>query len=397
MKITYVAKNLNVDGGGSNQSLDLLARSMIDRGHDVNIVTIKPALNNPPRDRSYDFFERPSHPTPVGSAYSVKKILDEFDPQTDLFHLFSPALLTGGGMYKSLNGSKPVVGRLNSYSFCPSLYKMDDECYKNCTTAAKFIHDDSNIARKVLSLPFFFYRTNGYPETVNTFDKFFAISPAVKKIYSEIGLSESLIEVIPNFIDPDFTVEPEDYSIGEASQLFNILYVGRLSKDKGVDILIRAMSELHPSATTGIQLDIVGDGPQRQELETLATSASIHDLVRFHGHVPYKSVPKFYAQADVFVHPGLLPEPFGRAILEAMQFNCVPVVSNIGGPPWVVGKAGITFERGSVSDLVESLHRLISNDSLYERKRSHCHERVNRFSINRITQSLENEYQELLE
>ena len=83
-------------------------------------------------------------------------------------------------------------------------------------------------------------------------------------------------------------------------------------------------------------------------------------------------VGRYYAAADVFVHPGIWAEPFGRTILEAMQFQVPLVVSNIGAPPEIVGEAGLVFERGNVDDLVQKLEMVSRDKELRQRLSSNC-------------------------
>lgn len=396
MNITYIAKKLDSSGGGSNHSLDLLATAIANRDHDVRIVTLDPAENNVPPGRPYEIYERDNMPTPSGTVYTVKRVLEEFTPESDLFHVFAPSLLTGAGIYKLQGGAIPVIGRFNHYSFCPNPRRMDNECYKQCTTAAKFRHDNSSNWQRILSLPFFSFRTYGYPRLVNAIDRCFALSPAVKEIYSEIGINADLIKVMPNFYDSEFKPPGTTRERTTEAPSWRILYVGRLSSSKGVDVLLKGMAHLLQDTSVDIRLDIVGDGPERDELVNFVETNSIQDSVEFHGYVPYEKVPEFYIRSDIFVHPGLWPEPFGRTILEAMQFDCVPVVSNLGGPPWVAGVAGVTFERGNPAALAESISTLIFDPEFYETKQNTCPDRLNQFSKDDIVAEIESEYRSLV-
>jgi len=73
----------------------------------------------------------------------------------------------------------------------------------------------------------------------------------------------------------------------------------------------------------------------------------------------------------VFVHPGTLPEPFGLTVIEAMQHETVPVVSDCGAPPWIVGDAGLTFEWTDESDLADRLEEL-SDDTVLNAYAARC-------------------------
>ena len=94
--------------------------------------------------------------------------------------------------------------------------------------------------------------------------------------------------------------------------------------------------------------------------------------VSFTGWVPHEMVGQYYGAADVFVHPTIMAEPFGRTILEAMQFQVPAVVSSGGAPPEVVGDAGLVFQRGNVDDLVQKLEMVCQDKKLRRRLSSNC-------------------------
>jgi glycosyltransferase involved in cell wall biosynthesis len=158
-------------------------------------------------------------------------------------------------------------------------------------------------------------------------DQLIALSTAVRSVYVEQGYDSTHIEVIPNMVDPSFSVTGSNIIQSQNSER-KILYVGELSEKKGVDHLIRAISRLPDT----YHLTVVGDGAQREYLEELIVDLGIRDQVTFKGQVSYKRIPQQYSLADVFVHPGVWPEPFGRTVLEAMQASLPVVCTRIGGP-----------------------------------------------------------------
>jgi glycogen synthase len=107
-----------------------------------------------------------------------------------------------------------------------------------------------------------------------------------------------------------------------------LLYLGRLSPLKGVDLAIEALSRL-PDGTT---LDIVGDGPPAYvgALRETARAAGVARRVRFHGSIPRNRLAPAYAAADAALFPVRWPEPFGLVPLEAMACG-TPVVGVAAG------------------------------------------------------------------
>lgn len=125
-----------------------------------------------------------------------------------------------------------------------------------------------------------------------------------------------------------------------------ILFVGRLVKVKGVDVLLRAFAQLGRSDAV---LVVVGDGPERQNLEKLALSLGISDRVIFTGWRDDAS--KLVSIADVFVLPSL-SEGLPQALLEALAHGVPCIVSDI---PQLRGLPVRYFESGSVSSLKSAL------------------------------------------
>lgn len=159
--------------------------------------------------------------------------------------------------------------------------------------------------------------------------------------------------VVPNAVKP---IEVENRI---AKKL--ILTVGRLSKEKGHSILIRAFSKLKNEEW---ELGIVGDGSERETLEKIVQELKLGDKVTFYGHRKEFSV--ILARASLFVLPSYY-EGFPNALVEAMSVPIVCVASNcIAGPSEIIrhNVNGFLFEPGNVEELSKLLKDLI-NTPLY--------------------------------
>lgn len=393
MQIGIVADKLDVSGGGSNFSLKLMAERLEQRGHNITIITLNFAHeNNPPDTQTYKINPQSiESESQIGKARDATRRLADIAPQFDILHVFNPALLPSAGWFKRHEPGMPVVARLNTYDvFCTNLAKMDGQCHQNCTVKKKFKHSKRDTGSKIPRLPKYFFDTHVLSRLANNIDRLFAISPAVKEIYGGIGIDEEIIEVIPNFYDPDFTSTHGNTSFTAEHTL---LYVGGLSDFKGVHLLIEAVSQLPDS----VALSIVGDGDARQSLQRLADRLGVSNRVTFHGRVDHDELAPYYRGADLFVHPGLLPEPFGRTVLEAIQCRCPPVVSDIGGPPWVVGDCGLVFERNDSTDLADKINTLLTDTRQLRSLEQACRTRVERFSPDRTVSLVEKCYQTVIE
>ncbi len=135
-------------------------------------------------------------------------------------------------------------------------------------------------------------------------------------------------------------------------------YVGRLESHKGVDRLVAAVAE-----TPGVELEVVGDGPERARLEALSTSSGVTRRVGFAGFSEQGELADVYRRFDAVVAvPSLVTpswiEQFGRVAVEAMASGVVVVASRSGALPEVVGDAGLLVEPGDTAALAKALGEL---------------------------------------
>lgn len=145
----------------------------------------------------------------------------------------------------------------------------------------------------------------------------------------------------------------------ERSEDFRLLFVGRLTNQKGVDLLVKALKELGPT----FSLSLVGDGELKDEIDALTRKLGVTDQVRFCG---FSSVPWNYAaDHDVYVMPSRWEGP-GHTIIEALSFGMPSIVSDCpSGPAESVeyGRFGMVFSTNEVSSLAEKINEARENYS----------------------------------
>jgi glycosyltransferase involved in cell wall biosynthesis len=169
------------------------------------------------------------------------------------------------------------------------------------------------------------------------------------------------IRVIPNFVRP--TPEPEN--IAEEAQRFEsfVLTVGRLGKEKGYDLLIRAFA-MAKAAQAGWRLVILGEGPERSNLERLAGNLGIGDAVLMPGIV--QEPTEWMRQAAFFVLPSRY-EGFPNALLEAMACGCAVIAADCpSGPAEIIrhNVDGLLVPSEDVGALADAMGRLIKDEDL---------------------------------
>ncbi|WP_370574681.1 glycosyltransferase family 4 protein [Methanomethylovorans sp.] len=155
-----------------------------------------------------------------------------------------------------------------------------------------------------------------------------AVSKWTKKRLEALGVPEGKITVIPNGIDlkeiSKIEAEVGNPSAGLEGKLYDVIFAGRLIKDKNIDFLLRAVSVLKVNRPD-IICCIVGDGPEKSGLIELSNNMGISTNIEFVGFQDYSSLIGKMKASKVFVLPSSR-EGFGMVVIEA--FACgVPVVT----------------------------------------------------------------------
>ncbi len=152
-------------------------------------------------------------------------------------------------------------------------------------------------------------------------------APSMKKVLQDLYSPISPVEVIPNGVDltpfRTFNQPIERSAFGFTDDQVIFTYLGRLAPEKNLSFLLRAFYGV-AMTYEHVRLLFVGDGPDRENLESQAKHMNINTKVYFTGMVEYQFVPNYLASADIFVTPSRT-ETFGLSTVEAMAAG-LPVV-----------------------------------------------------------------------
>ena len=143
-----------------------------------------------------------------------------------------------------------------------------------------------------------------------------------------------------------------------------LLFVGRLEKQKSIETLLYAISQLKTkNLKKEFQLIIVGDGLLRNKLEQLSRKLQIESLVKFEGKK--KEINEFYISSDIFILPSIW-EGFGIVILEAFRARLPVIASNIEGPSELIEhrQNGLLFEPKNYIQLADQILLLMTDEAL---------------------------------
>lgn len=177
-------------------------------------------------------------------------------------------------------------------------------------------------------------------------DRYIVMSEKGRSLFTQSGFPTDKIHVKPHFVDPDPGI-----GLGDGNYA---LFVGRLSVEKGLDLLIQAWQILdHP-----LPLKIVGNGPLEPAL-TAATQQS--KSIQLLGSVPLEQVYELMKGAAVVIFPSKWHETFGRVIIEALAVGTPVIASRLGASPELIttGKTGYLFEPNNPESLAAAVKEFL--------------------------------------
>ena len=182
-------------------------------------------------------------------------------------------------------------------------------------------------------------------------DAYVAPSETVKREHVQLGLPAEKIHVIPHACR-----DPSPQGLSEARPEQGAVFLGRLSPEKGADVLIDAWRGLEAPGP----LHLLGEGPERARLEERARGAA---GVRFLGQRPPLAAQAAIAQAGVVVLPHRWLEPFGMVVIEAFAAGRPVIATRRGGPAELIrdGVDGLLVPEDDPAALRDALRSLLSS------------------------------------
>ncbi len=174
-----------------------------------------------------------------------------------------------------------------------------------------------------------------------------------------------------------------------------LLYVGRLDKEKRIDLILRALPDI--LRATSVHLVLAGIGKEKQKLEELTERLGMQKAVTFAGFVPDKDLQNIYRIADLFVTAGVA-ELQSIVTMEAMASGLPVVAVNAMALPELVhdGDNGYLFSDGDSRMLAEKVISILSNQTMRTQMSGRSLEIIKDHDINRTTEKYESIYNEII-
>jgi len=246
--------------------------------------------------------------------------------------------------------------------FCPggTLSYNDNYCHNeycikgNPAKCLMYKCKNNNLKASILaSLNFMFLRSQKIFEKVDTV---LCPSQAIKDLAVRSGVSSEKLHVISNYIENNKLNKPVANINGD-----HFLYVGRLSREKGVHYLIEAMKK----TPQDIKLRIVGEGEEKDKLQKLVEASGLFNIT-FTGYKSGEALKAEYSGCLATILPCNWFENNPLTLLESLLYGKPAIAANIGGIPEIIehNVNGLLFEAGNVQELAQSIEYLWNNKSI---------------------------------
>lgn len=147
---------------------------------------------------------------------------------------------------------------------------------------------------------------------------------------------------------------------GNEQRKKDFVFLGRLVSQKRCNLAIELIKRLNDTKTGNYNLTIIGEGPEMEDLKLLSENEKVENQIFFLGQLSGQELVDELNKHKFIVIPSEW-EAFGNVALEGMACGNIPIVSNSGGLVDAIGNAGVTFESGSIDDLVSVTKRVLHN------------------------------------
>ena len=230
------------------------------------------------------------------------------------------------------------------------------------------------------------------------------LQKTARRLDTRIAVSQAALELAQKYIPGNYVVIPNGVDCGRFSpaysaldhlrdDAFNVLYVGRLDKRKGLKYLFEAVSIVARTARRRIRLVVVGDkGPRRFLLPRLPREVDVH----FAGVVSKEMLPRYFASGHVFCSPATGRESFGIVLLEAMASGVPVIGTSIPGYLTVLRNRSnsLVVPPKDPPSLARAITELMTDSRLRARLRENGLRFAGRYRWDQIAERLEQVYEE---
>lgn len=400
MKILLVNKFHYLKGGSEKYYFDL-AKLLKRHGHEVAFFSMKDEKNIKTDCKEYFVENSDMNSKNVFKALDViyskknkkamEEALDDFKP--DIVHLNNFQRQLSASIIKPIKKRHiPIVFTAHDLqAICPAIVMLDseknicDKCmngkYINCVK--KKCVKNSSLKSLLGAIEGKYYRWNKiYSKKI---DKIIAPSEYFKEMFIKDGIDSDRVEVLHNSID----VKNYDVDIDDKGYAF---YYGRLSKEKGIYNLLKAMLSIKDR-----RLFVAGDGPEKGNIEQFINENNMNDRVELLGFLDSKKIKEYVRKARVVIVPSICRENCPYSVLETLAMGRPIIGSNLGGIPELVKDGEYGYVYNNIEELTEKMKKLLDEKDLSEKMGKNAkNSAIERFSRDTYYNKILKLYKELI-
>ncbi len=378
--------------GGAELQMLTLRRQLRERGHNARLFSSTISLVPGSFEADYGCQGATGRKQALvqtinlSARRELRRALSDFQPDVVHVRMFlwqlSPAILP-------LLKNYPCLFHVATYKcVCPTGFKLlpnQSQCHYPAGAACLKNHcvTPQTWVLSMIQLRLFRHWRRVFGATV-------ALSNHMRRVLEENNVGP--VEVIHNGV-------PERASRPPLPDEPVVAYAGRLSREKGVDILLRAFAIVR-SHVPSVRLLIAGSGPDRERLQALAVSLGVESAVTWLGHLPRETMEREFERVWVQAAPSLWNEAFGNVATEASMRGTAVVCTATGGLAEIVedGITGFQVPPGNHQLLATALGSILSNKQLAERMGMAGRQRaLTEFSENKSVSKLLQLYERLID
>lgn len=394
MKILLVNKFYHPQGGADIHFLRLeeLLRAA---GHEVAVFAMSDPRNRPSPWSTY-FVSHVDFSQPkiswagirvLGRMFwsfeaerKMRQLLKDFQPDVihlhNIYHQLSPSILR-----PMRQSGIPVVQTLHDYALISPNYSLfaNGKICEDGKNGNYFSLIPHRAIKHSLLASFVdvmaYVVTGGSKPYLSTVKQFISPSKFLEH-YVQSWLGRDIpITTLPNFVETIPQSTPKES---------RLIYVGRLSQEKGVEVLLRAMQDI------SLPLDIVGTGPEMENLQNMARALQLRNVF-WHGKLPPTEVARMLSRSIASIVPSVWYENYPLSILESLAQGTPVIGSTIGGIPELITNDinGVLVPAGDVHGLQEVLKDVESHPERWKNMADGCTRSVAEKTTSQYMQHLE--------
>lgn len=344
-------------GGGAEVIFTKTYETLIEAGNNVDLKYYYTQITPPRSALSYIFS--------LHNYHEIYKVLCE--KKYDLVYLlnysnaFSPSILLAIKKYKQKNSNlKVIYNAHDAHIICPNsalnYYKGNKICrFEKTPSLHKFIFKQLDHRGAIYSIIKKIQWITAYKflRLYNIFDKILCpsqfLASRIKEVYPNLS-----VEILRNPLNfKDITV-PQDYN-KKIRTTIRLIYFGRLSTEKGLDILLHNIA----SIKIPYNFHIYGDGPQANQLKKIVKTLNLENQIIFKGKTSWKDLMKIISDYDIFILSSSCYENAPLSIVEAAYAGLYILTMNYGGMKEISEIVGNNFYINSSSTTLTDILNLI--------------------------------------